>query len=38
MFSNYIFNMLNSLGPSNMQATNNLFGGCISVLEKKDEG
>ena len=21
-----------------MQATNNLFGGCISVLEKKDEG
>ena len=27
--------MFNSLGPSDMQATNNLFGGCISVWEKK---
>ena len=29
--------MFNSLGPSDMQATNNLFGGCISVWEKEDE-
>ena len=37
IFSNCIFDMFNSLGPSDMQATNNLFGGCISVWEKEDE-
>ena len=29
--------MLNSLGPSDKQATNNLSGGCISIWEKEDE-
>ena len=37
IFSDYIFDMFHSLGPSDMQATNNLFGGCISIWEKEDE-
>ena len=37
IFSNCIFDMFHSLGLSDMQTTNNLFGGCISVWEKGDE-
>ena len=29
--------MFNSSSPTDMQATNNLFGGCISVWEKEEE-
>ena len=29
--------MFNSLGPSDMRAASNLFGGCINVWEKEDE-
>ena len=37
IFSDCIFDMFHSLGPSDMKATNNLFDGCISVWEKEDE-
>ena len=37
IFSDCIFDMFNSLGPSDMQATNNLFSGCIRVWEKEDK-
>ena len=37
IFSDYVFDMFHSLGSLDMQTTNSLFGGCISVWEKKDE-
>ena len=38
IFCDCIFDVFNSLGPSDIiQATNNLFGGCISVWKKEDK-